>query len=884
MSDVSSQSPLSSDKTVVPLRSRSNTGTFKRDAIPDIMKALEAQKCELINEAAAHRIKDDESDDIVIPEPVFFSENPIADHADSEFDANNVSLKRPSVIPAKGSVPAQSGAAVPAASTTESKSDQSSKSAVTSPRRPNLTISTKANNNLTESKKSCNPPGLEGLTTAQELMDTKIQEDELIKPQIVPGSPVFKSALSKPATKAASSLTQSEFKAFFPSPQINYKSFITEAAAVLHQSVTQQTQFINRLLYQNELVSSDSTQEKALTDAGYPFFSTLAMDNMNSAIYSCPIPDKPLRSSTHNHDSELINNDTPLYRWQCISSSTVKVRREPNPRALPVAELKALDIIEEFDRHGDWIRCNYGWVCIVSAAAASPLNSLAADAANAATATQLFRRLFAVNKNRNLNPGAQKYLEQQAAVIKNFELHSPSKMAAADLISTSLYGFAGAVSRNIYKLNPLYSCMIQAKRSDKKKFKQFYACFIPQQLQLFSKPTDNSPDIIIYIDAGEISPSSARVVNSSSGEQRVCVQFSPATNNKEKFGWQFSSPIEEKNDKDKFAQDNSLFYSALLAEQLCYILTQINNKEDEYVINFLRKTNLSEAAHSAKDATAYAVPFILRNRKISPQLLNVLCTMLSNSACQAVNTFELSHCELRSEAAELLVANISKNSKQSVQRIDLSYNPLTKGLINWVNITNLQELVLDSTKFDDEGCLSLANFMKAMQKPFSASLKSLVLSRNELSDKGFVPFFEALIKNKSLYNSLEMLAVNNNQLGNESAKLVGKFFAQARLIHLDMSSNKIADAGAAELARGLSESKTIQHFALSNNPISSTGATALTRVIPHAQQLLTYSFPAFNSEIDLNSALQYNSLRNNTLNAFDLSALHLLGKYGSVKG
>ncbi|TRY65114.1 hypothetical protein DNTS_009669 [Danionella cerebrum] len=149
---------------------------------------------------------------------------------------------------------------------------------------------------------------------------------------------------------------------------------------------------------------------------------------------------------------------------------------------------------------------------------------------------------------------------------------------------------------------------------------------------------------------------------------------------------------------------------------------------------------------------------------------------------------------------------------------------------------SIKELIISGWKVDD-----LIHRVLSRTLPALSDLQCLQMSRIGLTDHAFT-----IIKNTVLLCMnlrLTDISLRNCRIGEEGARLIGsalstKNSADKSLVSLNLTFNKIGDAGAMYLAQGLRFNRSLLCLSLSYNHIGDTGATHLAEVL--GQFVLTH--------------------------------------------
>lgn len=109
-------------------------------------------------------------------------------------------------------------------------------------------------------------------------------------------------------------------------------------------------------------------------------------------------------------------------------------------------------------------------------------------------------------------------------------------------------------------------------------------------------------------------------------------------------------------------------------------------------------------------------------------------------------------------------------------------------------------------------------------------LQILDIDTCEIGDEGLVHLFTRLAE---LPNTLETIYTNSNGAGPDASAAIAKFLASpnCRLKYLMMSSNPLGDAGAVNLASGLSVNTTLEVLTVASCGLSSHGVSAICQAL-----------------------------------------------------
>jgi len=109
----------------------------------------------------------------------------------------------------------------------------------------------------------------------------------------------------------------------------------------------------------------------------------------------------------------------------------------------------------------------------------------------------------------------------------------------------------------------------------------------------------------------------------------------------------------------------------------------------------------------------------------------------------------------------------------------------------------------------------------------SESVPNLYLEHRPIPEEGAV----ALAKTLPAHDETETLSLSNSSLSDAALKHVSEVLEKLSVKSIVLSQNKISGSGAADLAKGISQSASLTEINLSNNEIDDAGASALAAVI-----------------------------------------------------
>ena len=156
--------------------------------------------------------------------------------------------------------------------------------------------------------------------------------------------------------------------------------------------------------------------------------------------------------------------------------------------------------------------------------------------------------------------------------------------------------------------------------------------------------------------------------------------------------------------------------------------------------------------------------------------------------------------------------------------------------LSHITFTGHWEIDMNRSHVDDE-CVEMlaggANFMSSTGLT-GVGITKLVLSRNNITDRGAATLAEMLKENRTL----QQLNISDNSIGGEGATALAETLKENRTLRqLEVTNNSIGDEGATTLAEMLKENKTLQQLNISGNSIGSEGATALAEMLKENRTL-----------------------------------------------
>lgn len=234
---------------------------------------------------------------------------------------------------------------------------------------------------------------------------------------------------------------------------------------------------------------------------------------------------------------------------------------------------------------------------------------------------------------------------------------------------------------------------------------------------------------------------------------------------------------------------------------------------------------------------------------------------------ESVTDLHLDHRPIPEEAAVALAKTLPAHDETetlSLVNTGLDDNSL-KQLAEVLEKLSVKSLILSNNKITSVGAEELAKGIAA-----NVSLTEINLEKNEIDDRGVA----ALAANIASKPALTALNLNGNRIGLNGVKALVEHLSTPDhpLPELHLANNHLDDAAVGALGALLSKNSTIQHVNLSGNKIGNAGAKAL------AQSLLSddsniLSLDLSNNEIGNEGALALQHLleKNHSLAKVDLS-------------
>ncbi|XP_058382031.1 ribonuclease inhibitor isoform X1 [Diceros bicornis minor] len=219
---------------------------------------------------------------------------------------------------------------------------------------------------------------------------------------------------------------------------------------------------------------------------------------------------------------------------------------------------------------------------------------------------------------------------------------------------------------------------------------------------------------------------------------------------------------------------------------------------------------------------------MVSNNDIGEAGVRVLCQGLADSTCP-LETLKLENCGLTPANCKDLCGIVA--SKASLRELDLGSNKLgdagiaelCPGLLS--PSSQLKTLWLWECDITAAGCRDLCRVLRAKE-----SLKELSLAGNALGDEGARLLCESLLAPRC---RLESLWVKSCSLTAACCRHFSAMLAHNRcLLELQVSSNKLGDAGIQELCQGLGQpGSTLRVLWLGDCDVSNSGCSSLASLL-----------------------------------------------------
>ena len=181
------------------------------------------------------------------------------------------------------------------------------------------------------------------------------------------------------------------------------------------------------------------------------------------------------------------------------------------------------------------------------------------------------------------------------------------------------------------------------------------------------------------------------------------------------------------------------------------------------------------------------------------------------------------------------LARILRNQQQTLQKLDLSSNPIgPKGIQDLfetatsTSFSNLTVLNLNSCKLSStKAATTLSNLIRRQNR----TIRELHVSNNDLGTKGI----NILAPDIASSPVLEVLDVSYNKLkskgGSVLAKAIMSSSGSTRLRSLNVTCNKIGSTGMQSFAKLLSTNTTLEEFYVGSNNLGFDGACMITSIL-----------------------------------------------------
>ncbi|XP_049748948.1 ribonuclease inhibitor isoform X2 [Elephas maximus indicus] len=225
---------------------------------------------------------------------------------------------------------------------------------------------------------------------------------------------------------------------------------------------------------------------------------------------------------------------------------------------------------------------------------------------------------------------------------------------------------------------------------------------------------------------------------------------------------------------------------------------------------------------------------VLSNNDLGEAGVQVLCRGLLGATCP-LETLKLASCGVTAANCKDLCSIVA--TKDSLQELDLGESKLgdagmaalCPGLLS--PSSKLKTLWLWECDISSEGCREISQVLRAKE-----SLKELSLMGNELGDQGARLLCEAL---REPGCRLESLWVKACGFTDACCPDFSTMLAQNKfLLELQLSNNKLGDAGVQQLCQGLSQpGATLQMLCLGDCDVTDSGCTALASLLLSSRSL-----------------------------------------------
>ncbi|XP_075995599.1 leucine-rich repeat-containing protein 71 [Genypterus blacodes] len=176
-----------------------------------------------------------------------------------------------------------------------------------------------------------------------------------------------------------------------------------------------------------------------------------------------------------------------------------------------------------------------------------------------------------------------------------------------------------------------------------------------------------------------------------------------------------------------------------------------------------------------------------------------------------------------------LYVELESEDPQSARTMEVSGWKLKEQFATALNrllpsLSRLQLLKFWQAGLTDQMVISLKNTIT-----LCSNLRSVTLEGNPLPELGYHFLLSA-------HSPVRFLSLRNNGIGDEGAGLIGSALSTIRsanktLMSLNLAFNRIGDAGAAHIAKGLRLNRALCFLSLSNNHIGNSGASQLATIL-----------------------------------------------------
>ena len=261
------------------------------------------------------------------------------------------------------------------------------------------------------------------------------------------------------------------------------------------------------------------------------------------------------------------------------------------------------------------------------------------------------------------------------------------------------------------------------------------------------------------------------------------------------------------------------------------------------IFNWLRVSNLIKFSISHNNITDleadYIAAFLSENTDLEELDLshNKLQSAGAKSICRTnlskLTHFNISHNNIKIEAANDIAAFLSSNAK--LQVLDLSYNYLHAKIFSGIkHISNLISLDISHNIIIDEATEELATVLLHNFK-----LQELDFSYSNLSSSDAVNIFKGM---KNITNLISF-NISHNTINDEAAdELATVLVHNFKLQELDFSYNNLSSPDAVKIFKGMKNITNLISFNISHNTINDEAADELATVLVHNFKLQELDF------------------------------------------